>query len=769
MNINKLLPRFSIRLKLAIAFALLSLIPLAIVGTVGTRVNVDNIRNHARSTLEHDLEIARQRTEHSLKEIERSLQYVASLLLDDGRWPGSSGNDVKRSLTTFVDLSPALFQVRAFDERGELTFLVRGDEAEVTAETESEAGGIFYALRGKQLATGQNLMLPMELRGAERLDGVVSTIPALAFLLPLRDAGGSFHGVLVGEAFASELFGALEGGSPHLAGVTGLVDAEGLFLYHSERKSNWANLLASRAEADLTREFTSDVAQRILSGEAGTVLAEGLIVSYLPIDLNRPGMSPLFLYMAVSLADLQAPARRFIGSVALGAVAVLVVVLGLAFLAAHQFTRPIYRLRRGARRLAQGLSDAPVEVATNDELEDLATDFSKMARLLSEQHQHLEGLVEARTKELCEAHAELAGILEHSADAIVGLDLDGHVRIWNRGAESLFGFTDAEARNRDVDSLILPDGDKWRAEAAFVRREAAVKEAVVNFQTRRTSRDGKEFPVSLTQTVIRDEQDRPLGYSLIIRDTRLQTKLEQQMRHSERLAAMSVLAAGVAHELGNPLAVITNRVECMERELRSRSNGEFLGDDLAVLREHAERLDAVIKDLLTLGEEEGEASQRIRLNEVAERVIRLLDRTYQARDVKIEEEFATDVPALRGSPEAVATVCMNLLLNAIDATPPGGQIVVATRCCKGCTGAELEVRDTGPGIPTEIRHRIFEPFFTTKGAGHGTGLGLAVCHTIVERHGGEIRVDSEPGRGTRFVVCLPIEASGKQWMSNAFS
>ncbi|MHC4708840.1 MAG: sensor histidine kinase [Planctomycetota bacterium] len=760
MNINKLLPRFSIRLKLAIAFALLSLIPLAIVGTVGTRVTVDNIRNHARSTLEHDLETARQRTEHSLREIERSLQYVASQLLDDGRSSASSREDVRGSLTTFVNLSPALFQVRAFDESGELTFLVRGDEAQVVAETESNAGGIFYVLRAKQLRPGQNLLLPVELRGGERPDREVSTIPALAFLLPIH-AGGSFHGVLVGEAFASEVFGALEGGSPHIAGATGLVDAEGLFLYHSERKSDWASLLASRAEADLTREFTSDIAQTILSGEAGTVVAGGLIVSYLPIDLNRPGVSPLIIYRVVPLVDLQAPASRFIGFVAMGAVAVLAVVLGLAFLAAHQFTRPIYQLRRGARKLAQGLFDAPVEVATNDELEDLAADFSKMARMLSKQHQYLESLVQERTRELCEAHAELAGILEHSADAIVGLDLDGQVRVWNTGAESLFGFTDAEARNRAVDSLILPDGEKWRAEAAFIRREADIKEAVVNFQTRRTSREGGEFPVSLTQTVIRDEQDRPLGYSLIIRDTRLQTKLEEQMRHSERLAAMSVLAAGVAHELGNPLAIITNRVECMERELKSRSNGEVLGDDLAVLREHAERLDAVIKDLLTLGEEEGEASQHIRLNEVAERVIRLLDRTYQARDVQIEEEFATDLPALRGSTEAIATVCMNLLLNAIDATPPGGRITVTTRSCTGCTGAELEVRDTGSGIPTEIRHRIFEPFFTTKGAGRGTGLGLAVCNTIVERHGGEIRVDSEPGRGTRFVVCLPIETSGE--------
>ncbi len=177
----------------------------------------------------------------------------------------------------------------------------------------------------------------------------------------------------------------------------------------------------------------------------------------------------------------------------------------------------------------------------------------------------------------------------------------------------------------------------------------------------------------------------------------------------------------------------------------------------------------MIKDLLTLGEEEREASQLVRLNDVAERVVRLLDRTYMARDVKIEKKFAAELPVLRGSPEAVATVCMNLLLNAIDATPPGGRIVVATRSCAGSGGAEIEVRDTGLGIPAEIRHRIFEPFFTTKGAERGTGLGLGVCHTIVNRYGGEIRVESEEGRGSRFVVCLPAEEPGEQWTSSASS
>ena len=241
------------------------------------------------------------------------------------------------------------------------------------------------------------------------------------------------------------------------------------------------------------------------------------------------------------------------------------------------------------------------------------------------------------------------------------------------------------------------------------------------------------------------------------------------MRQSERLAAVSVLAAGVAHELGNPLAVITNRVECMEEEIRARSEGAFLAEDLAVLREHADRLDGVIRDLLRFGQEEPGEPEPVALEEVAARTIHLLERTYLARDIRLETCFEPNLPSVSGSPDAISTVCMNLLLNAIDATPLGGKVVVETRACIGGEGVELEVRDTGSGVPVELRHRIFEPFFTTKGSGRGTGLGLAVCRTLVERHGGRIWVESDEDWGSRFVVCLPLQRSEETWTALAFS
>ncbi|MFQ5889383.1 MAG: ATP-binding protein [Gemmatimonadota bacterium] len=759
MNLNKLFPRLSIRAKLAIAFASLSLVPLAVTGVLGTRVTLRNIRAQAKATLEHDLEMAEQQTERSLEEVERSVTYLALHVLgpllapsEEVDWEAAAS-----TVSSFLTYTPALFRVKVVDANGRLLFVGRAGGYEPPGPEGYEAGGMYYALRARGLRQGERLMLPVELRGDGSAGEGVATIPAVAILLPVMDADGTLRGAVIGEAYASVLFARLELGSPHLKGVTGLVDSDGLFLYHSERKRDWASLLASRSEVDLGSDFPAEVTRTILSGSSGTVLASDQgIVSFLPLQLSELGMRPLILYRVVPLSALEAPARRFLHWVAVGALVVLVLVLGLAVLAAHQLTRPIYQLSQGARRLARGLSQPPLQIATNDELEDLAADFSAMARALAEQRQKLEELVAERTLALREAHAELSGILEHSADAIVGLDLEGRIRVWNRGAEDLFGYAASEAVGVNVDALLLPGGEDWKSEAAFIRREAAEQGAVVNFHTKRVARDGQPFPVSLTQTVIRDDEGCPLGFSLIIRDTRLQAKLEEQMRHSERLAAVSVMTAGVAHELGNPLAVIGNRIECMEREIRERGEGSFLEDDLAVLREHTDRLDGVIRDLLSFAHEDHEEPVRVALGEVVERVTSLLKRTYMAREVELETRLDDQLPLLMGNLKAIETVCMNLLLNALDATPPGGTVTVEARRSREGDTVELEVRDTGHGVPAELRNRIFEPFFTTKRSGHGTGLGLSVCRSIVERHRGRIWVESREGHGSRFVVSLPL-------------
>jgi signal transduction histidine kinase len=260
--------------------------------------------------------------------------------------------------------------------------------------------------------------------------------------------------------------------------------------------------------------------------------------------------------------------------------------------------------------------------------------------------------------------------------------------------------------------------------------------------------------------LIRDEDSEPLGYSLIIRDTRKQAELEEQMRRSEGLAAASVMAAGLAHEFNNPLAVLSNRIECMQEDVVERCDRCFLNEDLAVLGEHTARLSEVTRDLLRFVQAEDDELEPLALDEMALRLVRLLRQTFSSRNIDLGVVTREGLFQPQGREKAIEAVCMNLLLNAADATPPDGSVTLEVRNAESGGAVQIEVRDTGPGIPPQLHHRIFEPFFTTKAAGRGTGLGLAVCRNIVERHGGQIEVYCPTGGGSRFVVTLPVQQSG---------
>ena len=147
------------------------------------------------------------------------------------------------------------------------------------------------------------------------------------------------------------------------------------------------------------------------------------------------------------------------------------------------------------------------------------------------------------------------------------------------------------------------------------------------------------------------------------------------------------------------------------------------------------------------------------LDEMAFRLVRLLKQTFSSRSIDLAVVTGDQLSQPQGREKAIEAVCMNLLLNAADATPPGGSVTLEVRNAESSEAVDLEVRDTGAGIPSELHHRIFEPFYTTKTEGRGTGLGLAVCRNIVERHGGRIEVHSPKGGGSRFVVTLPVQQS----------
>jgi signal transduction histidine kinase len=246
------------------------------------------------------------------------------------------------------------------------------------------------------------------------------------------------------------------------------------------------------------------------------------------------------------------------------------------------------------------------------------------------------------------------------------------------------------------------------------------------------------------------------------RDVSERSHLESQLSHSERLASLGILAAGVAHEINNPLASILAGVDCLMRWLGS--DGRFTvppeeaREVLDVLGRETGRCRDITDKLLLLAQPYSVEPTWVNLNRAVEDTVSLLRHQMQKQQVRSIADLAPGLPEMWGKESGVRAVCMNLMLNAVQAMPRGGTLAVRTR--RAGAGVGLEIEDTGPGIPDAHLDRIWDPFFTTKPPGQGTGLGLSITQRIVTRHGGRIRAENRPEGGARFVVELPVEGPG---------
>ncbi|QSQ24172.1 histidine kinase [Pyxidicoccus parkwayensis] len=233
-------------------------------------------------------------------------------------------------------------------------------------------------------------------------------------------------------------------------------------------------------------------------------------------------------------------------------------------------------------------------------------------------------------------------------------------------------------------------------------------------------------------------------------------RANHRAREQERLSSLGMLAAGVAHEINNPMSYVKSNVNSLLLDLRACRQlppelHEYVDDVLPATLDGIRRVTAIVADLRRFARGDPEAMVEYDLNQEVAVAVRIARGQFAPRcDVDVELK---ELPHLFGHPGQIAQVVVNLLMNAAQAMPEGGRIFLATRL-EG-EDAVLEVRDTGVGMTPEVRAKIFEPFFTTKPAGEGTGMGMAVVHGIVTSHRGRIHVDTAPGQGSTFIIHLP--------------
>jgi PAS domain S-box-containing protein len=453
--------------------------------------------------------------------------------------------------------------------------------------------------------------------------------------------------------------------------------------------------------------------------------------------------------------------------------------IGLAFVAilagvgvsaymAGLIGRPVKELVHGVEAVAKGDLGQRIAIRSRDELGTLALAFNQMAAELGQQRAALErahGELREKFHEISELKRYADNILASMTDGLVTLDLEGRVVTWNAMAEHLTRLAAEEIRGQ-------PAGDVFRESKEFcellldtMTQRRAFAHVAVSFHRP----DGQGLPMEMSTSPLKGAEGQDLGVVGIFRDMTAQRELEAQLRRADRLAALGTLAAGVAHEIRNPLVFVRTFTQMFPAK---HADEEFRAKFAEMIPGELDRINEIVEGLLELSRPASLNFAMIPLHPLLERVVGVYAGQLESQRIVVQRRFDPSVESVWADGEYLYRVLVNLVLNAIQAMDRGeGCLTLTTRrLAPGdpLTQAKarstpqpileeyiaIDVGDTGPGIPEEITEKLFTPFFTTKQK-KGTGLGLALALRTVEDHGGGITFRSQVGIGTVFTVVLP--------------
>ncbi len=349
--------------------------------------------------------------------------------------------------------------------------------------------------------------------------------------------------------------------------------------------------------------------------------------------------------------------------------------------------------------------------------------------------------------------------MDHAADAIVWAGPDTHIVYANHEACRRLGYTREEFLHLTL-SDIAPQHDPGRFEKRLAEIMRGQSEHYVSVYR---TKDGREVPVEVSVRYL--EQEGAVYTCASARDITERQLLEQRLRHADRLATLGTITAGVAHELNNPLFVITGHLQLIERNLERRQL-KAIRKELLAAQDAAVRATEIVNQFLSTAHASAGERERCDVPAIARRAVALLRSDLRSREIAIDTVFPASIPSVEADPQALLHVFLNLLTNARQALQSAGrlgriQFALETVEVRDEKVVQCRLRDNGPGIRPEHLPRIFDPFFTTKPVGEGTGLGLAICRRLVDELSGTITCQSTPGEGATFVVRLPVARAGQ--------
>ncbi len=546
-------------------------------------------------------------------------------------------------------------------------------------------------------------------------------------------ATNDFAGVIIFVIDASRLTGKVAGVlRSGKTGYTWVIDDKGIFLYHPEADFIGKSAMEARREKNPAISFSriNEIQKEmILTGKEGTSWfisgwhrgQQGVmkkLIAYSPVSLARNGSAKHWSVAVVApISEVEDAIHDITFRQALmQGVAVLIVLMG-------------------------GLT---------------------LVSILVRWSQTIQHEVEGKTCALQKSEYRYRSLIEHAKEVIFTIDRNGLILSLNSSGCSFFKIDQAVFSSIWVHDLF--DAQSAAAQMAIIERifERSLAEDEVTSQV---AIDDEERWLSINYSSLADEKGAVYSVLGIGRDITEKKKLEQRMSHTEKLASVGTLAAGVAHEINNPLAVILGFTEIMLDQTPQDSDNYEL---LKTIERQGMNAKRIVENLLGFARFTEHKEQDVDLNENLGLVLKVVANNLNINKITVEKRFADDLPHIQGDPGELQQVFFNLIANAASVMKGSGGILTVQTGFSSVSGCvEILFIDTGSGIPREVRSKIFDPFFTTKEVGEGTGLGLSISYGIISKHGGSITFETKTAEessvtGTKFIVSLPVTAQDKQ-------
>lgn len=350
-----------------------------------------------------------------------------------------------------------------------------------------------------------------------------------------------------------------------------------------------------------------------------------------------------------------------------------------------------------------------------------------------------------------------ANVAEFTVNPLEITDIDGKIIYVNPAFERSSGYTREEliGKNPNIFSSHKHSKDFWKNMWETIKQGKVWIGEVIN-----RKKDGQLFYTDLLISPIIDNNGKLVGYFGIHRDKTEQKKLEQQLIHAQKMESIGLLAAGLAHEVGNPLASISSLVQVIQRT----NKDEFTNQKLELIKSQINRISKIIRDLVNFSRQSTYELQSTEINKVLKSAIEIARVSKKAKSIYFVEEYDQNIPILYLVPDQLQQVFLNILINAIDALCIDANRMIyfnsspkiVSKTYRDTNKVLISISDNGIGIPESAMDKIFDPFYTTKKIGEGTGLGLWVSYNIIKSFQGEIQVNSTEGKGTTFTIILPI-------------